>query len=73
MLRYATESVYPFYIFHQTVTVTAVYYIIPLQLGVGSKLVLTILVTFLGSLLLTEMARRSGPLRPLFGLKTARS
>ena len=72
-LRYATESVYPFYIFHQTVTVAAVYYIIPLQLGVGPKLLLTILATFLGSLILTEMARRSGPLRPLFGLKTARS
>lgn len=72
-LRYATECVYPFYIFHQTVTVAAVYYVIPLQLGIAPKIVLVMAATFVGSWILTELARRTGPLRPLFGLKVERS
>jgi glucans biosynthesis protein C len=73
LLKYATECVYPFYIFHQTVTVAIVYYIIGLQWPILPKLVVVALGTFLGSWALTEMARRSGPLRPLFGLKAERS
>ena len=72
-LKYATEAVYPFYIFHQTVTVAAVYYVIPLHLGLVPKMLLVMAATFFGSWALTEMARRSGPFRLLFGLKTERS
>ena len=72
-LKYATESVYPFYIFHQTVTVAAVYYVIPLPLGIALKMLLVMTATFFGSWALTEVARHSGPLRPLFGLKAERS
>lgn len=68
-LAYATEVVYPFYIFHQTITVAAVYFLIPAALGVWTKLTLVAAVTFLGSWALVEIVRRVPLLRPLFGLK----
>lgn len=69
LLRYATEAVYPFYIFHQTITVALVFYLRHWQVGVGPKLALVAAGTFVGSWLLFEAVRRANPLRPLFGLK----
>ena len=69
-LSYATEIVYPFYIFHQTITVAAVYYLIPVPIGVWTKLAITAVITFVGSWLLVEIVRRINVLRPLFGLKS---
>jgi glucans biosynthesis protein C len=68
-LTYATEVVYPFYIFHQTITVAVVYYLIPAPLGVWTKLTLAAAATVLGSWILVEFVRRVAILRPLFGLK----
>lgn len=70
-LRYATEAVYPFYIIHQTITVALVYGLIGWNVGVFPKLLVAASGTFAGSLLFYEVVRRSGPLRPLFGLKAA--
>jgi surface polysaccharide O-acyltransferase-like enzyme len=69
-LTYATEIVYPFYIVHQTITVAAVYYLIPVPLGVWPKFCIAAFVTVAGSWLVVELIRRSRILRPLFGLKT---
>lgn len=70
-LSYATEAVYPFYIFHQTITVAAVYYLIPVPIGVWPKVALAATFTVLGSWALVQLVRRVKPLRPLFGLKPA--
>lgn len=68
-LSYATEAVFPFYILHQTIIVTAGFYIIQWPLSIGAKLPLTMAVGFLGSWLGFEIVRRLGPARVLFGLK----
>jgi glucans biosynthesis protein C len=70
-LKYATQAVYPFYIFHQTITVAIVYLVIPWSIGVWPKLIIVAVVTFGGSWLLFEIVRRINLLRPLFGLKAS--
>jgi surface polysaccharide O-acyltransferase-like enzyme len=70
-LKYATQAVYPFYIFHQTITVAIVYCVIPWSIGVWPKLAIVAAGTFAGSLLLFEVVRRLRILRPLFGLKAS--
>jgi glucan biosynthesis protein C len=71
VLRYATEAVYPFYLLHQTVTVTLAYFITPWPLGVWPKYLLVATGTFGVTWLLYEgLIRRSGVLRPCFGLKS---
>jgi glucans biosynthesis protein C len=72
-LQYATEAVYPFYIFHQTVTVAVVYGVLGWNAGIGLKMAVVAAGTFGGSWLLFEAVRRVNLLRPLFGLKPARS
>lgn len=68
-LTWANEAVYPFYIFHQTITVIVGFYLAPLDWPVGLKFVLLAAATFGGSALLYEFVRRVPWLRPLFGLK----
>jgi glucans biosynthesis protein C len=68
-LRYATEVVYPFYIFHQTFTIATLYWVIPWQIGVWPKFAVVSVATFVGSWIMVEIVRRITPLRPLFGLK----
>lgn len=69
-LPYATESVYPWYILHQTIIVTVGYALAGLSLGPWLEPMLLVLATVLGSVLITEfLIRRTGWLRPLFGMK----
>jgi surface polysaccharide O-acyltransferase-like enzyme len=71
-LRYANESVLPFYIMHQTVTVTLVYYLLPWQAAPLLKFAVVALGTFGISWLLYEgFIRRLNVLRFAFGLKAA--
>jgi surface polysaccharide O-acyltransferase-like enzyme len=72
LLAYATDAVYPFYIVHQTITVTLVFLLLDTDLGVAPKLALVAGGTFAGSWLCYEIVRRVTPLRPLFGLKLRR-
>lgn len=68
-LRYATPSVYPFYILHQTVAVIAAFYLVQTDLAVPAKYLLTAAITLFGSWLLYEgLVRRVGILRLLFGM-----
>ncbi len=73
LLRYANEAVYPFYIVHQTITVSAGYFIADWRLAVGIKLALLAGVTFLGSWAVYELVRRTPITRLLFGLKPVRT
>lgn len=68
-LTYATEAVYPFYIAHQTITVSAGFFIIQWPLALPVKLALAAGATFLGSWLTFELVRRTSITRILFGLK----
>ncbi|MEM9886729.1 MAG: acyltransferase family protein [Bacteroidota bacterium] len=70
-LRYLNEAVYPFYIFHQTITIIIAYYLLDVNWSFLPKFLLLVLGTFLGSWLLFEITRRIRWIRPLFGMKTA--
>jgi surface polysaccharide O-acyltransferase-like enzyme len=68
-ITYATAAVFPWYILHQTITVSVGYELSKLSLGPIIEPALVLGLTFAGCGLLYEFAiRRSGPLRPLFGL-----
>ncbi len=68
-LRYLNEAVYPFYIFHQTITIIIGYYMLQVGWGFLPKFLIMCIGTFLGSWTLFELVRRVNVLRPLFGLK----
>ncbi len=67
--RYLATAVYPLYIIHQTLALTLVYLVVPLDWPVGAKLLGVTLGTFLLSFATYHLIIRNlGPLRPLFGL-----
>lgn len=69
LLRYLTDAVFPCYLAHQTLLVIAVWILKPKQLPVGLEAFLLLAFTLGGSLLVYEIVRRIGPIRPLWGLK----
>lgn len=74
ILSYANQAVYPFYILHQTVTVSLGFYLKDLDWGFWAKSTLLVCGTFLISWILYEFfIRRWNFLRPLFGLKSAKA
>ena len=68
-LQWASESVYPWYILHQSMIVALVVWLAPLQLGPVVEPVLLVAGTVLGCWGVTSAVRRVDWLRPLFGLK----
>ncbi|HEX7865063.1 MAG TPA: acyltransferase family protein [Variovorax sp.] len=69
-LRWANESVYPWYVLHQTLIIVGVSLLAPLALGPVIEPALLVALTLLGCWLLTDgLIRRTNLLRPLFGLK----
>lgn len=73
-LRWANESVYPWYVLHQTLIVAGITVLAPLALGPVAEPVLLVALTLAGCWLLTDgLIRRVGILRPLFGLKGLRA
>ena len=68
-LRYLTDAVFPCYLAHQTLLVIAVTLAKPLNLPIAVEIVWLVSATLGGSLLVYEIVRRSGPMRPLWGLK----
>jgi len=69
-LRWANESVYPWYMLHQTLIIAGVALLAPLALGPVAEPVLLVALTILGCWALTDgLIRRFNLLRPLFGLK----
>lgn len=68
-LRYLAQAVFPVYILHQTLTIVIAWQLRPLGLAPAVEGPLLVLGTFTGCFLGYELVRRSGVLRPLFGLK----
>jgi len=68
-LPWATEAVFPWYIVHQSATVLLAYWLVPMDLPVAVEAGAVLGGTLLACLAFGELARRSGALRPLFGLK----
>lgn len=70
---YLSEAVFPYYIAHQTLIVLVAFWLRPLGWSNGAMFAALVAATVLGCALAYELARRSGPLRPLFGLKAPES
>ncbi len=69
-ISYANQAVYPFYILHQTITVSLGFYIRDLDWSLGTKSLLLVAGTFvIWGVLYEFLIRRLQFLRPLFGLK----
>lgn len=69
-LPYANEAIYPWYMLHQSLIVPLAFWLIPLELGPVVEPLLVLLGTVAGCWLLHELViRRTGWLRPLFGVK----
>lgn len=68
-LPWANESVYPWYVLHQSLIIVLVVWLSPLQLGPVLEPMLLVAGTILGCWGITSLVRRSDLLRPLLGLK----
>ena len=68
-LPWANESVYPWYILHQSLIVGLAYWLIPYQLGPVFEPLVVLAGTVLGCYVISEFIKRVNWLRPLFGLK----
>ncbi|MGE0329287.1 MAG: acyltransferase [Ramlibacter sp.] len=69
-LRWANESVYPWYVLHRTLIILLAVALAPWALGPVAEPVVLVAGTVLGCWLLTDgLVRRFNPLRVLFGLK----
>lgn len=68
-LGWANESVYPWYVLHQSLTVVIGYYAGRALLGPVVEPIVVLGGTLLGCWVLTSVIQRSRWLRPLFGLK----
>jgi len=71
-LRWATESVYPWYVLHQSVLIGIAFWLIPLRLGPLAEPALVLLLTVLGCWSIGEVVKAIPVLRPCFGLKRSR-
>ena len=70
--RYLTEAIFPYYILHQTIIVSAGYYLGQAGLGAWTEFALLMAITVAGCGLGFEIVKRIAPLRPLMGLKWKR-
>lgn len=71
--RYLTDAIFPYYIAHQTIIVLAAFWLRPFGIGNAAMFAILVATTAAGCALFYGLARRSGPLRPLFGLKREKS
>jgi peptidoglycan/LPS O-acetylase OafA/YrhL len=70
-VRYFSEAVFAYYLLHQPVLIAAWLALAPWRLPWPLEAAALIALTFAGTAAAYELVRRSGPLRPLFGLKPA--
>jgi glucan biosynthesis protein C len=71
-LPWANESVYPWYVLHQTCIIVLIWWLAPLKLGPVWEPTLLVGGTLLACWGITSVVRRSQWLRPLFGLPLSR-
>jgi glucan biosynthesis protein C len=67
-LPWANRSVYPWYVLHQSLIVGLGFTLAPFRLGAVAEPLLILALTIVGCWGITEAARRSAMLRPLFGM-----
>ncbi len=70
LIAYCNRAVYPFYIFHQTVTVVCAYYLYDSSLSIAIKFLILTVATFGISWVLYEIVKRFTVTCILFGIKT---
>ena len=68
-LPWATESVYPWYMLHQSLIIGVAYWLIPYKLGPVLEPLLVLVGTVGGCYAISEIVKRIAWLRPCFGLK----
>jgi glucan biosynthesis protein C len=69
-LAWANESVYPWYVLHQTLIILLAVWLAPMALGPWVEPVVLLMGTMLGCWLITDgLVRRVAWVRPLFGLR----
>ena len=68
-LPWANESVYPWYVLHQSMIIALVFWLAPLRLGPVLEPALLLVGTVLGCWVVTSVVQRVDWLRPLCGLK----
>lgn len=71
-LSYLNEAVFPYYILHQTLIVTAGFYLTHLKLGVWTEFAGVMGSTIIGCVLFEPIIRNLKPIRPFFGMKFRR-
>lgn len=69
VLRWLTDAVFPCYLAHQTILVIAIFMLKWQGLSAWVEAPLLVFITLGGSVLVYEIVRRLGPIRPLWGLK----
>jgi peptidoglycan/LPS O-acetylase OafA/YrhL len=69
-LPWATESVYPWYMLHQSLIVGIAFALMPYHLGAVTEPVVILAGTVAGCFVLSEIVKRIAWLRPCFGLKS---
>ncbi len=73
-LKYTNEAVYPFYILHQTITVMLAFYIVPMDMNIWIKFLMTSLGTAVFTLAIYHfLIKPFNIIRPLFGLNTLKT
>lgn len=68
-VRYLVDATFTLYLAHQTVLVVAVWFIRPASLPAPLEALVLVGITFGVSLLIYEIVKRIGPIRPLWGLR----
>lgn len=71
VLGYLSSAVFTCYLAHQTILVAALWVVRPARLPAWAEAGLLVLITFGGSLLIYEVAKRIPLIRPIWGLKPA--
>jgi glucan biosynthesis protein C len=71
-LDYGQAMIVPFYVLHQPPIVVLAFFVVPWNAGIGAKLPVVVLGSFLATIGLCELlVRRIRPVRALFGMKSA--
>lgn len=68
ILTYLNQAIFPYFILHQTLIISAGYILTQLNLGIWAEFAGVLVITTAGCLLLERIIRYIKPIRPLFGL-----
>jgi surface polysaccharide O-acyltransferase-like enzyme len=69
-LGYGSETIMPFYLFHQPVIVVIAFFVVQWDMGILPKLLIVVFGSLVASIGLVELLKRIGVLRVLMGMKS---